>query len=103
MLPIKQIFKRIIQPIGRGLFKGALPGVSGAIEAIRNTKGVEVTVTTPGGEQVTGLAKPHSWLSIIPSLLAAGFMIYLFVTKQLTEDQIESFIEVVIEILKGSI
>lgn len=99
MIPIKQIFKRIIQPIGRGIFKGAFPGVSGAIEAIRNAKGVEVTVTTPEGQQVTGTAKPHSWWSIIPSLVAAGFMIYMFFTKQLTEDQVESLFKVLLDLI----
>lgn len=99
MIPIKQIFKNIIQPIGRGLLKGSFPGVSGALEAIRNTKGIEVTVTTPEGQQVTGTAKPHSWLSIIPSLVAAGFMIYMFCSKQLTEEQAEQFIKQVLDLL----
>ncbi len=89
---MKPILKKLLA-IGRGALKGAFPGVAGAVEAVRNAKGVEIEVTTPGGETVKGIAKPHDWYSVIPSLIVSGVIIYGLFTKELD-------IATIIELLK---
>jgi len=89
---MRPIFKKIIA-VGRGALKGAFPGAAGAVEALSNLKGKEVTVTTESGEEVKGIAKPHDWYSVIPSLIVSGVIIYGLFTKELN-------IETVVELLK---
>jgi len=80
------LFKKVFnigKAIVRGVTKGAFPGVAGAIDAVRNIQGQQVTVLTTEGKEVTGTAAPHSWWSIIPSLIVAGVIIYGLWSKQL--------------------
>lgn len=79
--------------MGRGALKGAFPGIAGAVEAVKNIRGTEIEVTTSAGETVKGIAKPHDWFSVIPSLIVSGVIIYGLFTKELD-------VNTVIDILK---
>lgn len=95
-----KLFKKL-GPVLRGALKGAFPGVAGAVEAISNLRGKEVTVTTKDGVEVTGTAKPHSWWSIIPGLATAAFMIYMWHTGKLTEDQVSGLFQALISLMSN--
>jgi len=94
---MKPIFKKLIA-IGRGVLKGAFPGVSGAIEAAKNIKGVEVTVTTPDGQTVTGIAKPHSWYSIVTSIVVGVIIIYGMFSNKLSVTHVVELIKYILEV-----
>lgn len=100
MIPIalKKIGKTILT-IGRGLFKGSLPGVAGVIEAIKNRKGVEMTVKTPGGEMVTGIAKPHDPWSYVPGMIVGAIIFYGLYTKKFEPSEVIDIAKQLVEIL----
>lgn len=64
----------------RGLIKGSLPGVSGAIEAVKNM----TTKATPDGKKEL----PHNWTSIVFQLVAASAIVYAFTQKWINLDQL---------------
>lgn len=79
---MKPIVQKLLS-IGRGALKGAFPMIAGGIEAIKNSKGTKVEVTTESGEKVTGTAKLHSPWSYIPNILVGLAVIYAIHTKQI--------------------
>ena len=87
-----------ILPILRGIAQNALPGVTGLIQAIRNKKGVEVTVQTPNGP-VTGKAEPHNPWSYIPGMIVGVIMIYLMASGKITSDKAKEIVNVILSLL----
>lgn len=86
---------KIIGSFVRGAIK-SFPLGNAIIEGVNNAKGgVLKTVTTEGGETVTGKVKdPHSWVSIVVQLLLCAAFVYGFYTKQID-------LERLIEMLRG--
>lgn len=95
MIPVFLKIKKIVTPVVRGALKG-FPMINGAVEAIRNRKGVKVEVTNESGEVVSGTVKPHDWKSIITQLAVSGTLIYLFMTGKLSKDSVMDLLSVLL-------
>ena len=70
--------KNFIFSAVRGLIKGSLPGVSGAIEAVKN-----MNAKSEGKTEL-----PHNWTSILFQLVAAGAIVYAFTQKWINLDEL---------------
>lgn len=75
-MKIRNIFRNVIKPIFRAVVK-SLPGGNVVIEAADKIKS-EISV--------------HQWVSIVTQFICTGLIVYAFITKQITIDEVIEFI-----------
>ncbi len=92
----KKFFKNIIKPFLRGALK-SLPFGGAVVELSDNIK-AEIAlnkneVPARGSIDENGQMKaPHNWGTIIVNIIIAGVIVYAFVTKSITIDEVINFL-----------
>ena len=78
--------KGILKAIFRGIVKSVLIG-NVIIEAIDNAK-AKNTIDLTTSEIVEKVEKPHNWISIVTQLIIIAAIVYAFITKQITVEEL---------------
>lgn len=86
MKPKKGILKAIL----RGILK-SVPIGNTIVETVENFKAKTNAEIESGGE-VGKVEKPHNWISILTQLTVIGVIVWAFVTKQITIEQLINFL-----------
>ena len=81
---MKKLFKNILAPVLRGAIK-TIPGGGIAVELVKN---ISHSVKENKEEE----KPPHNWISILTQLAGVGVIIYAFVKKLITIEQVLSFL-----------
>ena len=85
---MKKIFQ-IARPFLRGVVK-SFPLGNAVIEGVNNAK-----ASTNNAEKADTISNPlpHDWVSIITQATVSGLIVYAFVTKAITIDQVIGFLK----------
>lgn len=86
MKPKKGILKAIL----RGILK-SVPIGNTIVETVENFKAKPV-IDAATNEIVEKIEKPHNWVSILTQLTVIGVIVWAFVTKQITIEQLINFL-----------
>jgi len=80
-----KICQKVIFPIGRGIIK-AFPGGAIAVEIAQNLTAPKTETVIQG--EATATPAPHKWLSIAFQLISLAAVVYAFITKSITIDEL---------------